>query len=86
MKDGIRETRINLDGVHSVNIYVDEENCTVVAEISEAFEEPAFFYAEKFDAPCNYIKAAIKKALCYLDKNAAVCLKNDENCFNFTHA
>lgn len=69
MKESVKKTRVNLDGLHSLDISVDEENKTVIAELIVPDESPTFIYAEKFDAPCNYLKAAIKKGVVYLDEN-----------------
>lgn len=67
MKNDVRKTRVNLDGLHSLDISVDELKKTVVADLVIADEQPRFIYAEKFDSSCNYLKAAIKKGLLYID-------------------
>lgn len=69
MKESVKKTRVNLDGLHSLDISVNEESKTVIAELIVPDETPTFIYAEKFDAPCNYLKAAIKKGVVYLDAN-----------------
>ncbi|MBQ8015205.1 MAG: hypothetical protein IJ264_03350 [Clostridia bacterium] len=69
MNENMKKTRVNLDGLHSLDISVNEENKTVIAELVVPDEKPTFIYAEKFDAPCNYLKAAIKKGVVYLDAN-----------------
>lgn len=66
----VRKTRVNLDGKHSLDIAVNEENRTVIAELIGADENPTFIYAEKFDMPCNYLRAAIKKGIVYLNGTA----------------
>lgn len=67
MKKEPIKTRVNLDGIHSLDVSINEEHQTVVAEIVALDEEPTFIYAEKFDAPCNYLRAAIKKGIFYLN-------------------
>lgn len=62
-----KKIRVNLDGLHSLDISVDEENRTVVAELIIPDEIPTLIYAEKFEVPCNYLKAAIKKGVIYLN-------------------
>ncbi|MBQ8015454.1 MAG: hypothetical protein IJ264_04630 [Clostridia bacterium] len=62
----IKKTRVNLDGLHSLDISVNESNKTVIAELIVADEKPTFIYAEKFDNSCNYLKAAIKKGMLYI--------------------
>ncbi len=69
MNKDAKKTRVNLDGLHSLDISVNEENKTVVAELIVPDEPPTLIYAEKFDAPCNYLKAAIKKGVLYLDSD-----------------
>lgn len=70
MKDEIKKTRVNLDGLHSLDVSVNETKHTVIAELIVYDEEPAFIYAEKFDAPCNYLRTAIKKGITYLNGNS----------------
>ncbi len=65
MKSNAKTTRVNLDGVHSLDITVNEQAKIVVAELVTG-NESTFIYAEKFDAPCNYLRTAIKKAIMYL--------------------
>ena len=62
MKNDVKTTTVNLDGIHSLEISVNEKAKTVVAELIVG-EESTFIYAEKFDLPCNYIRTAIKKVL-----------------------
>lgn len=69
MNMSVKKTRVNLDGLHSLDISVNEKNKTVIAELVVPDETPTMIYAEKFDAPCNYLKAAIKKGVVYLDGN-----------------
>ena len=66
MNNEIRKMRVNLDGIHSLEIAVNEKAKTVVAELIVG-EESTFIYAEKFDSPCNYIRTAIKKGIVYLN-------------------
>lgn len=61
-----KTSRVNLDGVHSLDITVNERTKTVVAELIIG-DESTFIYAEKFDAPCNYLRTAIKKGIVYLN-------------------
>lgn len=65
MVSNVKTTRVNLDGVHSLDVTVNEQGKTVVAELITSGES-TFIYAEKFDMPCNYLRAAIKKAILYL--------------------
>lgn len=67
MKESARKTTVNLDGVRSLEISVNESARTVVAELIMSCEKPVFIYAEKFDAPCNYLREAIKKGVVYLN-------------------
>lgn len=65
------KVRVNLDGLHSLDISVCETKRTIVTELVLPDEPPELIYAEKFDEPCNYLKTAIKKGILYLDgKNA----------------
>lgn len=65
MNNDVKTTRVNLDGVHSLDITVNEKTKTVVAEMV-AGDESTFIYAEKFNVPCNYLRTAIKKGIVYL--------------------
>ncbi len=65
MNNDVKTTRVNLDGVHSLDVTVNEQAKTVVAELVVG-DESTFIYAEKFDVPCNYLRTAIKKAIMYL--------------------
>ena len=65
MSNDLKTTRVNLDGRHSLDITVNENAQTVVAELIVG-EETTFIYAEKFDAPCNYLRTAIKKGIVYI--------------------
>lgn len=69
MINDVKTTRVNLDGVHSLDVTVNEQAKTVVAVLITG-DESTFIYAEKFDAPCNYLRTAIKKAILYLNGNA----------------
>ncbi len=66
MENSFERTLVNLDGLHSLEISIDKENKTVIAELIVPDEPPTFIYAEKFDEPCNYMKTAIKKGIVYL--------------------
>lgn len=66
MNNGLKTTRVNIDGFYSLDVTVNEKAKTVVAELI-AGEKSTFIYAEKFDAPCNYIRTAIKKSIVYLN-------------------
>ena len=66
MRNDLKKTRVNLDGVHSLDVTVSEQAKTVVAELITG-DESTFIYAEKFDLPCNYLRTAIKKAIMYLN-------------------
>ena len=70
MSSDIRKTRVNLDGLHSLEIVINEKAKTVVAEIIFG-NDSTFIYAEKFDTPCNYLRTAIKKGIVYLNGNAS---------------
>lgn len=58
MNNEVKTTRICLDGFHSLAVAINENAKTVVAELIVG-EETTFIYAEKFDAPCNYLRTAI---------------------------
>ena len=84
MNNEIRKMRINLDGIHSLEIAVNENAKTVVAEMIVG-EESTFIYAEKFDSPCNCIRTAIKKSIVYLngeipERNHVKENKKGKNC------
>lgn len=66
MNNDIKTTRVNLDGLHSLDIAINEKAKTVVAELIVG-QETIFIYAEKFDSPCNYLRTAIKKSIVYLN-------------------
>ncbi len=66
MNNDVKTTRVNLDGLHSLEIAINEKAKTVVAELIVG-EEIIFIYAEKFDTPCNYLRTAIKKSIVYLN-------------------
>ena len=65
-----RKVRVNLDGLHSLDISVCEAKRTIVTELVLPDEPPELIYAEKFDEPCNYLKTAIKRGILYLDGRA----------------
>lgn len=66
MNSEAKTTRVNLDGLHSLEITVNEKAKTVVTELIVG-DETTFIYAEKFDEPCNYLRTAIKKGIIYLN-------------------
>lgn len=66
MNNEFKRTRVTLDGLHSLDIAVNEKAKTVVAELV-VDEESIFIYAEKFETPCNYLRTAIKKSIAYLN-------------------
>lgn len=66
------KVRVNLDGLHSLDITISEAKKTIVTELVLPDEPPELIYAEKFDEPCNYLKTAIKRGLLYLDGKIAV--------------
>lgn len=72
MSIDVKTSRVNLDGVHSLDIKVNEKAKTVVAEMIVG-DEATFIYAEKFDAPCNYLRTAIKKGIVYLGGEKQSC-------------
>ena len=51
MNGGPVKKRVNLDGLHSLDISVCEEKRTVITELVTLGEEPVMVYAEKFDKP-----------------------------------
>lgn len=55
--------RVNLDGLHLLDISVCEEKQTVVTELITLDEPPVLIYAEKFDEPCNYLKKGIRRGI-----------------------
>ena len=67
MTQGSIKKRVNLDGLHSLDISVYEEKKTVITELITPYEEPVMIYAEKFDEPCDYLKKGIRKGIEYLD-------------------
>ncbi len=59
--------RINLDGLHSLDISVYEEKKTVITELITLDEDPVMIYAEKFDVPCDLVKKGIRRGIEYLN-------------------
>lgn len=59
--------RVNLDGIHSLDISVNEEKKTVVTELIMLDDEPVMIYAEKFDEPCNYLKKGIRRGIEFIN-------------------
>lgn len=74
MNANTKKTTVSLDGFHLLDVSVNEDSRTVVAELSACGEEPEFIYAEQFDAPCNYLRAAIKKAIVYIGADCDNCV------------
>lgn len=66
MNKDAKKTRVNLDGLHSLDISVNEKSKTVVAELVVPDEPPTLIYAEKFDEPCDYLKKGIYRGIEYL--------------------
>lgn len=62
--------RVNLDGIHSLDISIYEEKKTVITELITLDEEPVMIYAEKFNEPCNYLKKGIRRGIEYLNANS----------------
>lgn len=67
MNVGSVKRRVNLDGLHSLDISVCEEKKTVITELITLDEDPVMIYAEKFDEPCNYLKKGIRRGIEYLN-------------------
>lgn len=67
MNVGSVKRRVNLDGLHSLDISVYEEKKTVVTELVTLDDEPVMIYAEKFDEPCDYLKKGIRRGIEYLN-------------------
>lgn len=68
MNNDLKIQRVNLDGIHFLLISVNEKAKTVTAELISD-KDITFIYAEKFDVPCNYLRAAVKKGIAYLNNN-----------------
>ncbi len=77
MEDNLKKARVNLDGFHFLDILIDEAKQTVIAELSVRNEDPVLIYAESFDMPGNYLRAAVKKGLTYLDCNSERIKENN---------
>lgn len=67
---------INLDGIHLLDISINEEKKTVVTELITLDDEPVMIYAEKFDEPCSYLKKGIRKVIEYLNASYPQKTKN----------
>ncbi len=67
MTENVKRARVKLDGVHSLNISVDNEKKTVFAELESLNNESVLIYAEKLENTENCLKKAIKKGITYLD-------------------
>ncbi len=80
------KTRVNLDGIHSLDISVNETDKTVVAELIGPDRAPDFIYAERFDLPCNYLRTAIKKGLVYLSSEKAQRTENIDKRSDFVES
>ncbi len=70
MDNGLIKKRVNLDGVHSLDISVCEEKKTVITELITLDDAPVMIYAEKFDEPCDYLKKGIRRGIEYLNCNS----------------
>lgn len=68
--------RVNLDGIHSLDISVNEEKQTVITELITLDDDPVMIYAEKFDEPCNYLKKGIRRGIEYLNTSGESDPKN----------
>ncbi len=64
---GSIKKRVNLDGIHSLDISINEEKKTVVTELITLDNEPVMIYAEKFDEPCNYLKKGIRRGIEFIN-------------------
>lgn len=69
MNNGTVKKRVNLDGIHSLDISVYADRKTVVTELIKPDEDPVMIYAEKFDEPCDYLKKGIRRGIEYLSSN-----------------
>ncbi|MBR6785190.1 MAG: hypothetical protein IKM25_02965 [Clostridia bacterium] len=67
MNGGFIKTSINLDGINSLDISINEHKKTVLTELVVIGETPLWIYAEKFDEPCNYLKSGIRRGIEYLN-------------------
>ncbi len=72
MNNGSIKKRVNLDGIHSLDISVYEEKKTVITELITPDETPVMIYAEKFDEPCDYLKKGIRRGIEYLKEKEDV--------------
>lgn len=81
MNNDVKTTTVNLDGLHFLEITVNERAKTVVTELTVG-EETTFIYAEKFDSPCNYLRTAIKIGITYLNGEAkeAKSIRSKKSC------
>lgn len=68
--------RVNLDGIHSLDISVNEEKQTVITELITLDDDPVMIYAEKFDVPCNYLKKGIRRGIEFLNTSGESDPKN----------
>lgn len=64
---GSIKKRVNLDGIHSLDISVNEEKKTVITELIMLDGEPVMIYAEKFDTPCDYLKKGIRRGIEFIN-------------------
>ena len=67
MNSGFIKKRVRIDGVCSLDISINEEMRTVIANLITPSDEPVMVYAEKFDEPCNYLKIGLKRGIDYLN-------------------
>lgn len=64
---GSIKKRVNLDGIHSLDISVNEEKKTVITDLIMLDGEPVMIYAEKFDTPCDYLKKGIRRGIEFIN-------------------
>ena len=64
---GSIKKRVNLDGIHSLDISINEERKTVITELITLNGEPVMIYAEKFDKPCDYLKKGIRRGFEFIN-------------------
>lgn len=76
MNNGLVKKRVNLDGMHSLDISVYEEKKTVITELVTLDDAPVMIYAEKFDNPCDYLKKGIRRGIEYLNASVKTDPKN----------
>lgn len=68
--------RVNLDGIHSLDISVCESRQTVLTELVTFDDPPLMIYAERFDKPCDYFKIGIRRGIEYLNSDRGAVRKS----------